>query len=110
MGAIVKHHTFALHLFDAAGDVMLLHFEIGNAVSEKAAGLGIFFVDMDVVADAPQLLRARKAGGARPDDRDLLAGPCRRRLGFQPLGNGAVGDRAFDRFNGDGILVDIERA
>src|SRR6185295_16240520 len=44
------------------------------------------------------------------DDRDLLAGPLRGRFGLEASGDGAIGDRAFDRFDGDRVLVDVERA
>src|ERR1700694_1336318 len=32
VGAVMEHHAFRLHLFDAARAVMLLHLEIGDAV------------------------------------------------------------------------------
>ena len=65
---------------------------------------------MNGVPGARQLLRAGQARRPGADDRDLLAGPRRRRLGLEPLRDGAIGDRAFDRFDGDRVLVDVERA
>ncbi len=59
---------------------------------------------------ARQLLRTGETGGARADDGDFLAGLFRRRFGFETLGDGAVGDRTFDRFDGDRVLIDVERA
>ena len=89
----------------------LLHLEVGDAVAQQAAGLGEFLEHMHVVAGARELLRAGHAGRPRADDRDLLAGLLRRRLGLDPaLRDGAVGDRAFDGLDGDRIVVDVERA
>ena len=110
MGAVMKDDAFAVHLHDAAFDVMLLHLEVGNAVSEKPTRLGIFFIDVNVVADARQLLCAGHAGRPGADAGDFLAGLRRRRLRFEPGRDGAVGDRAFDRFDSDRIVVDVERA
>ena len=56
----------------------LFHLEVGNAVAQQAAGLGVLLIDMDVVAGARELLRASKTRGTRTDDRDLLAGLARR--------------------------------
>ena len=74
MGAVVEGHAFGLHLRDAAVDEVLLHLEVGNAVAQQAAGLGVALVDVNVVAGARELLRAGQSGRARADDRDLLAG------------------------------------
>ena len=78
MRAIMEDHALALHLRDAAVDVMLLHLEVGNAVAQKPAGLGEFLEHMHVVAGAGELLRAGEAGRPRADDGDLLAGLVRR--------------------------------
>ena len=106
----MEHHAFGLHLRDAAVDVVLLHLEVGNAVAQKAAGLGVLLVDMNGVSGARELLRAGKPCRSGAHDRDRLAGFRRRRLGLEALGDGAVGDGAFDRFDGDRVLVDVERA
>ena len=106
----MEDYALGLHLRDAAVDVMLLHLEVGNAVAEQPAGPGVFFVDVNLVAGARELLRAGKSGRPRADDRNAFAGPLRRRLGLEPLGDGPVGDRAFDRFDGDRVLIDVERA
>ncbi len=58
-----------------------------------------------------QLLGGRQASWSRTDDGDLLAGLRFRRLGHDPAFlPGAVGDCAFDRFDRDGHVVDVERA
>ena len=72
-----KIDALGLHLLDAAVDQMLLHLEVGDAIAQQAAGLGVLFVDMHLVADARELLRAGKAGRAGADDRDVLAGLAR---------------------------------
>ena len=106
----MERDAFAFHLRDAAVDVHLLHLEIGNAITQKAAGLGPAFIDMHLVAGARQLLRSGKASRPRTDHRYLLAGLVRRDVGLEALRNGAVGDLAFDRLDGDRVVVDIERA
>ena len=110
MDAVMEGHAFGLHLLDAAVDVHLLHLEVGDAVAHQAAGLGAALVDVHVMAGARELLRAGQARRARADDGDLLAGLARRQFGLQPLRDGAVGDRAFDRLDGDRVVVDVERA
>ena len=110
MRAVVEHHALGLHLRDAAVDVMLFHLEVGNAVAKEAAGLGEFLENVGLMSGAGKLLRAGEARRSRADDRDLLSAPLRRRLRLEPLRDGAVSDRAFDRFDGDRVLVDVERA
>ena len=41
MGAAMEAHALRLHLGDAPVDVMLLHLEVGDAVAQQAAGLGV---------------------------------------------------------------------
>ena len=110
IGAVMKDDAFALHLHDALVDVMLFHLEVGDAVAEQAAGFRPAFVNVDLVAGARELLRTGKSGRPRADNRDFFAGLCCRRLGLEPLRDGVVGDRALDRFDGDRVLVDVERA
>ena len=81
IGAVMKYHALGLHLHDAAVDVVFLHLEVGNAVAQQAASLRPALIDMHIVADAGELLRAGKARRPRSDDRDFLAGPHRWRLG-----------------------------
>src|SRR6201999_3533685 len=81
-----------------------------NAVAEQAAGFRPAFVDVDLVAGARELLRTGEAGRPGADNRDLLAGLLRRDLGLEAFRDGAVGNGAFDRFDGDRVLVDVERA
>ena len=103
-------HALRLHLLDAALDVDLFHLEVGNAVAQQAAGLGPALIDMHLMPGARELLRAGQAGRAGADDGDFLAGLVRRQFGLKPLRDGAVGDLAFDGFDGDRIVVDVERA
>src|SRR5277367_311874 len=65
---------------------------------------------MNLVAGASQLLRASQASWPGADNRDLLAGPLPECFGLESLRDGAVGDRAFDRFDGHRIVVDVKRA
>ena len=86
MRAIMEGDAFRLHLRDAAVDQVLFHLEVGNAVAQQAAGLGVLLKDMHGVAGARQLLRGGKARRARTDDGDLLAGLVGQISGFsQPL-------------------------
>ena len=106
----MKDDAFALHLLDAAVDVDLLHLEIGDAVTKQAARFRPALVDMHLMAGARQLLRAGKTCRSRADDRNFLAGLALRFVGLEPLRDRTVGDLAFDRFDGDRVLVDVERA
>src|SRR5262249_44772904 len=73
--------------------------------------LGEFLIDVHVVAGARELLRAGHAGRAGADHGDALAGLHRRWLGLDPaLLERLVGDRAFDRLDGDRVVVEVERA
>ena len=78
MGAVMEGHALGLHLRDADVDDALLHLEVGDAVAQQAAGLGVLLVDVHVVAGARELLRAGHAGRSGADHRDLLAGLARR--------------------------------
>src|SRR5262245_13553675 len=107
----MEGHAFRLHLRDAARDNVLLHLEIGDAVSQPPASLGELLKHVHVVAGARQLLRAGQSSRTRADDCHFLSGPVRGRLRFHPTAlEGAIGNRAFDGFDGDGIVVDVERA
>ena len=79
MRAIVEGDAFGFHLRDAAVDDVLFHLEVGNAVTQQAAGLGEFLEHMHVMAGARELLRAGQARRAGADHRDLLAGLAARR-------------------------------
>ena len=107
----MERDALGFHLGHAAVDDVLFHLEIGDAVPKQSAGLGEFFVDMNVMAGARELLRSRKACRPGADDRDLLAGPGRRNLGLQPaIFPGAIDDGAFDGLDGDRVVVDVEGA
>jgi len=49
-GAVMERHALGLHLGDAAIDDVLLHLEVGNAVAEQSAGLGVLLIEVHVVA------------------------------------------------------------
>ena len=43
--------AFGLHLLDAAV-TRFFHFEIGNAIAQKATGFGVFFIKMNIMTGA----------------------------------------------------------
>src|SRR5271166_5153138 len=109
--AVVEDHAFRLHLCNAGVDVMLLHLEVGNAVAQQASRLGQLLENVHLVAGARELLRAGHARRTRADHGHLLSRAQRRGLRHDPaFFEGAVGDRAFDGLDGDGIVVEVERA
>ena len=111
MGAVMEGNALGLHLRDAAVDDALLHLEVGNAVTQQAAGLGEFLVDMHVMAGARELLRAGEAGRPEPITATFLPVFCGGGLRLQPaVLPGAVDDRAFDGLDGDRVVVDVQRA
>ncbi len=79
MGAVVEGDAFAFHLRHAAVDDVLFHLEVGNAVTQQAAGLGVFLEHMHVVAGARELLRAGQARRARSRSRRPSCRSCARR-------------------------------
>ena len=107
----MEGHAFRFHLLHAAVDDPLLHLEVGDAVAQQAAGLGVLLVDVHVMAGARQLLGGGETGRTGADDRDPLAGLLLRRLGRDPVFlEGAIGDGALDGLDGDRHVVDVERA
>ena len=107
----MERDALRLHLLDAALDVALLHLEVGNAVAQQAAGMGVLLVDMHLVAGARELLRAGEARRPRADHGDALAGLDLGGLRLDPaLLPGAIDDRAFDRLDRDGIVLNVQRA
>src|SRR6476659_6368040 len=111
MDAVMERHALGFHLIYAAIDDVLFHLEIGNSVTEQPARLGELLVDMHVVSSARELLRGGRARGPGTYDRDLLAALGRSDFRLQPaIVPGAIDDGAFDGFNGDRVVVDVERA
>src|SRR5580693_998894 len=111
MDAVMEGDALGFHLRHPAVDDMLLHLEIGDAVTQQAAGLGEFLKQMHVVAGAGELLGAGQTGRAGADHGDLPAGLVGSDLRLEPaIVPGAVDDGAFDGLDGDGIVVDVERA
>src|SRR6476619_8007748 len=97
MDAVVKGDTLGFHPSDAAVDVMLLHLEIGNAVTQQSPGLGPALEQMHVVAGARELLRAGHPRRTGAYYGDLLAGFAGRTFRLDPaIVPGAIDDGAFD--------------
>ncbi len=84
MDVAMERHAFGFHLRHAALDDVFLHLEVGDAVAQQAAGLRTLLEDMHLVASARELLRGRKASGARADNGHALAGALLRRLRLDP--------------------------
>ena len=111
MDAVVEGDALGFHLRHAAVDDVLLHLEIGNAVAQQAAGLGEFLEQMHVVAGARELLRAGQPAGPEPTTAIFLPVLVRGDFRLEPaIVPGAIDDGAFDGLDGDGIVVDVERA
>ena len=104
-------HALGPHLLDPAVDVMLLHLEIGNSVSQQSADPIGFLEKYDFVPGASELLRASHSRRAGADDGDALAGPSFRGLRHDPaLFPTLVDDEVLDRLDADRIVVDVEGA
>ena len=109
--AAMEGDALALHLLDAAVDVVLLHLEVRDAVAHQPAGLALALIDMDIVAGAAKLLRGGHAGRAGADDCDALAGLRLRRMGPDIARLiGLVGDRLLDRLDRDGNVLEVQGA
>lgn len=107
----MKVDAFADHLLDAPFDVIFFEFKVGDPVAEQATGVVVFFVDVDVMADAGELLGGGETGGAGTDDGDTLASFRQRGSRFDPsLLPSAIGDGAFDSFDCDGGVFEVEGA
>ena len=62
--------AFRFHLLDAPVDDPLLHLEVGDAVAQQAAGLGVLLVDVHIMTGARELLGGGETGRAGADDGD----------------------------------------
>src|SRR5690606_15643313 len=108
IGGCLKLYAFGFELAQAAVDVHLFHFEIGNAVAQQAADTAAFFKDGDAVSGACQLLGAGQSGRARADDSHFFASAELRRLGAYPAFLPAAFDNGvLNRFDTDRIIVDV---
>src|SRR5690349_18008475 len=104
-------HTFSRHLLHAAVDQILLHLEVGDAVAQQPADAIRLLEQRHRVAGTRQLLCTGHAGRTGADDRDALPGLPRRHLRLDPAFlPTTIDDRAFDRFDGHRVVVDVERA
>src|SRR4051794_23412545 len=111
VGVDLELDPFGAHLLETAVDEVLLHFEIRDAVAEKAADTVALLKDGDGVSGAGELLGGGEAGRAGADDGDSFMGADRGRLGMDvPLVERAVGDGLLDELDRDRRLVDAEDA
>ena len=111
MDIAVEGHAFGFHLCHAALDDVFLHFEVGDAVAEQAAGMSVLLVDMHVMAGAAELLCRGEASRSGADDGHALAGLGLRGLRGDPaLVERLVCDGAFDGLDGHRLVDDVERA
>ena len=78
----------------------------GNAVVHHAAGLGVGVADLDVVAEAPQVVRARQARRAGADDEHALAGR-RPRRDRPALLVGEIAEEAVERMDRDRLIEEL---
>ena len=109
--ARAEFHAFGCHLLDTAIDQMLFHFEIGNAIAQQSADAIVLLEQGHRMPGACELLRTGQAGGAGADNGHGLAGAMARRLRYDPaFFPSFVDDGAFDRFDRDRRIVDVEGA
>ena len=110
-GTGFKLDTFCFHLDRAPVDQVLLHFEIGDAITQQSTNSVAFLEDGNSMSGAGQLLGAGKACRAGTYNRhctsSLLFGYLR---GDPPFLEPAINNGTFDRFDGHRIVVDIKRA
>ena len=98
-----------LHLREARLDLLLLHFEIRDAVAQKSANAIVALIDGDGVPGARQLLRRGEAGRPGPDDGNSLARQTLRRMrGHPSVLERLVDDRDLDLLDGHRRLIDAE--
>ena len=103
--------ALGLHLGQAPVQHRLLHFELGDAVAEQAAGLFRPLEDRHGVAGPGQLLGCGEAGRSRAHHGHRAARPRRGRLrGHPSLAPGSLDDLVFDPLNGHRVVVDPEDA
>ena len=99
------------YLPDAPFDDGLFHLKVGNAVTQQATRLSVLLVNVDRVADTCELLGCGEARRARADDCNPFAGRLVRRVRRNPaFHERLVGNGAFDRLDGDRLVVDVELA
>ena len=90
---------------------MFFHFEIGNAIAQKATSFGMFFINLNIMALARKLLRGCHAGRTGPDNCHRFAGFFSRWFGCNPaIFPALVDNRTFDGFDGDRAVINVQRA
>src|SRR5690606_28856008 len=109
--AEMENHPLGFHLSLTGVDMVLFHLEVGDAVTQQSACLGLALIDVDLMTDTGELLSGGKAGRAGPDDRDLPAGLVVGDLRSDAApANGLAGAGRFDRLNRYGYLLEVQRA
>jgi hypothetical protein len=92
-------------------EVLLLHLEIGNSISEETTNAVVTLENGDGVTHSSQLLSGCQAGRPAAHDCHRLARESLRRDGVDPpLFPRFIDDGNFDLFDGDGWLVDTQDA
>ena len=103
--------ALGFHLANASIDQRLFHLEVRDAVTQQPARLAVFFVDVNFVSGACELLRAGEPSWAGPDDGDLFTGGLAEDFRLDPsIDERTIDDRAFDRFDRHGRVGEIQRA
>ena len=111
LDASLEGDALGRHLIDAAIDEVLFHLEVGDAIAQQPADAVLLFDQRHRVARPGKLLRTGHAGGAGADDGNGFSGLHRGRLRDDPtLFPRPIDDRAFDRLDGHGVVVDVQRA
>ena len=107
----VENHALGCHLLDAAVDVVFFHLEVRNAIAHQAAWAAFAFEDMNLVADARELLGCSHASRTGADHGHLLARLLLRWLRTdQAKLESPVGDCLLDGLDGNGNVFQVERA
>ncbi len=108
---VLELHALLLEDLHAAVDHPLLELGVGHAKADQTARGLVALIDRDVVADLVELLGGGKAGGARADHGDGVAGAPFGRAGDDPaLLEPAVDDRVLDLLDHHRVVVDGQHA
>src|SRR5690606_9259663 len=97
---------FAFHLFDASCDEILLHFEVGDAITKQTTNAIISLKHRDEVSGSSELLCRSKPGGSRSNNSHLFSGTIGWRLGNNPaFANCPIAGCTFDELDGYGLRI-----
>ncbi len=104
-------HPLGAHLPDATVDQLFAEFEIGDAVAHQSANAVTLLEQGDGVPGTGQLLCAGQPRGAGAYDGNPLAAFVWRHLRYDPpLFPGAIDNGAFDGFDGDRVVINVQGA